>query len=1223
MTSDGRGRLVWIRGLTEKLEPVDPDAIASAEAESPEGQSKKLEANGRQGRVLRPGQGDEAALVQTFDGLFFNVPEENLEALEQLAPDAGGFDLCYPASNVEAHSFGVLLTETVARKGYCVVQTFMKTKEIDDAIDESEGMSKWTLPLKDFETAYLGRNNVTKYALLDPETIAGSNQLENEAAKFHTTETLQRCDDLITQVSFLMEPYSQARLGFKSWGRTGSMVRIPFSHKSEESKLRPGVLSSKAYEDGRVMGHINFLETRKLVVMFFVGNDGGEIILEPFEDGIAPAVTIPLASNRMLIFRADMLGYHYRPSSTSVMLQSFITTESMVPSKSRWVASLPEQLYTEQVSVRSIACHYPAAGTSGAQFWILSAGGADGLTKVPTSRFDIDEYFSPEAEKDGCTYAVHGGFCQDDCVLLFDNQFFGVSEEEASIMSPAQRLVLQTGYEALQQAGISKATARGFECGVYLGDSGCDWPHLFGHLSGPLRGLGQSNSITGCRLAHALGLRGPTTAVDTACSSSLVAIGLAHTALRKPQSDQPESGINTSVRNALAQGCNLLLGPRMYIRYSGPHMLSPRGRCFTFDTSADGYARGEGCGSMLLKLGGNHAEQQLSMAFLIGSAVNQDGRSASMTAPNGPSQQQCIRASMVESKLSASEISVAECHGTGTALGDPIEVSALRMVMQERPNPILNTSAKTNIGHLEASAGMAGVLKCVNLLNGACSPPNNHFRLLNPHMDTNGYPVYFADALSDFGQKTGISGVSSFGFGGTNARGDLWARCTKGARATRELDTGDYIKQRHLYFDRIFHYGSPGPHSSDEIYVSGSWDGFSALRPMQRRSVGDYVANVTLGETGSEHFRLVINQDMKQIIHPGQALAGAISAALGPDANGKDCSWLINGKLDGLHAGAAYQIRLQWGHTWERGEYRRVTWQPVSSQLTVPGPTFKHSYRVIGSWTSWKMQEMVPGKDEEGLWLTSVRIGLSGQEEFQFARDGDWCQVIHPAGSRVRNTSVRVQGPDNRGHGRNWLIRGRCNDLFTIQLRILDGEITVTTSAEHEGVKTWTNAGQGALQVSLFSISGSWDNWAMNPMEEVSCIGSPADADSEDAPAQERSHRSVFQFPVVLGERGIEEFQLIMDDWGSQHQLPGNSIWRFPSASSPGKSKSNRLYPHLPRSGLGDSLLCGPDDRGHGLNWMIQGAPGQQFLVTLDPSQQDGKKVVWWRTTQESLPDAA
>lgn len=1128
-------------------------------------------------------------------------------------------DLKLPQNEEEGSSFALRLVETLARKGWCVIETFLNKEELQEAVDDCYNLNGWALPKKEFEAAYLGRKNTSKYAFLDANARLVQKELATQAddqAHFQNAvpEGLKGPAALLHSVSAAIEPYVPSRLGFTLWGCSRVTARLPLSSKSEESSYRPFSLSQSNYEDGKVLGHIDFLENRKLCVMLLLDDDGTELILEPFDSRFCEGAQMILPTNRLVVFRQDMFSYTYRACGSGAALQVQLVTQSHVPNtRDLRVVTVPSQLMNDhQVMVRSMACHYPGNCESQSGYWAVSTVSCDGLVPVPVTRWDAAQYYSAE-EKEGFTYAIHGGFCNDDDVIMFDNDFFGISETEASIMSPAQRLVLQTGYEALRNAGVSKASARGLPCGVYLGDSGCDWPQLFGHVAGPQRALGSQQSIGGSRLAHVLGLRGPTLTLDTACSSSLVAIGVAHNALRKAMPEQVDPGILPHIKMALAQGCNLLLSPRMYIQYSGPHMLSPRGRCFTFDSSADGYARGEGCGSLTLKMGPSEVEAQECLASLIGSAVNQDGRSASMTAPNGPSQQQCIRTSMIESKLSASEINVAECHGTGTALGDPIEVSALRMVMQERPSPIMNTSAKTNLGHLEASAGMAGVLKCVNILKSSTCPSNNHLRLLNPHMDTNGYPVYFANELSDYGVKSGISGVSSFGFGGTNARGDLWGRCSRGARCTELLDTGAWVLQRQLFYDRVFHYGNPGPHASDQIYIAGSWDAFTSMQEMEKQILGEYRTIVRLGETGREHFRLLVNQDPNQIIHPGQALAGPRSLALGPDRKGKVASWLIDGILDGTGAGATYMVKLEWGFTWERGEYRIVTWEPCAQEAPGRGlpSSFNHSYSVVGSWTAWKCQEMVRSQYEEGVWITSVRLGLSGQEEFQFVRDRDWCQVIHPAASRVTRADVAIRGPDNFGHGRNWLLQGETNEIVTIKLEVLDGRIMVQTCYEkskhsQERQKKTT----ADIADPVFLISGSWNGWGFDVMTK---------AGEKSSSTKDPSDGAVFRYDLILGDDGIAEFQIVMDDWGGEHQ-PNASKW-LPAMNPSLKEAQRRLYPNKPKAGLGEAFVCGPDNRGHGLNWMISGSPGQKFRVTLNPLA-EGQKVVWWTDAHQAITDA-
>jgi len=269
--------------------------------------------------------------------------------------------------------------------------------------------------------------------------------------------------------------------------------------------------------------------------------------------------------------------------------------------------------------------------------------------------------------------------------------------------------------------------------------------------------------------------------------------------MRRREPDQNMSAIDSGLKDALIIGVNTLVGQGSYISLSGPGMLSQKGRCFTFDHSADGFARGEGIGSVLLKHCVNNVESVDRIAMLIGSSVNQDGRSASMTAPHGPSQQQVINASMREAGVSPRLITICECHGTGTALGDPIEVGALRGCIfkgGERDTPILKTSAKSNIGHLEAGAGIAGFIKCCLMLNYSAGAPNCHLMNLNPHLDVGGYPVYFETELADYGQNSGLTGVSSFGFGGTNARADVWSHATK---ASRRCVTGMVVSKRQIW----------------------------------------------------------------------------------------------------------------------------------------------------------------------------------------------------------------------------------------------------------------------------------------------------------------------------------------------------------------------------------------------------------------------------------------
>eukprot|EP00439_Symbiodinium_sp_Y106_P069397 s1303_g11.t3 len=536
--------------------------------------------------------------------------------------------------------------------------------------------------------------------------------------------------------------------------------------------------------------HIGFVDGKRLAMIFLIDNDGGELELFPNPTGYDyNEVTLPLSKNKLIVFRCDALGlnYSYRPKGKHMALQSWVLD---VPSawkdkeEALRILDGPEEPEGRRNNVMGVCTRYPGLGFEVQAYWNMLAAGTDTEVKIPIQRWDTDIYYRAE-HTIGFSMTCHGANLQQSEIEMFDNQFFGIDKREAIEMAPYMRVMLEVGYEALHNAGHRRSELKNWKCGVFCGDSGSDWDGIHYTMGKDLdiKLAGRERSAAANRLSHVFGLTGPTSTAETACSSSLVATGIAQMTMRSKLEDQQTPNITTELKHGLVIGSNLLLGPGGYISLSGPGMLTHQGRCFTFDNSADGFARGEGVGSVKLKVCEDSVEASGRVAMLIGCSVNQDGRSASMTAPHGPSQQEVIRQSMREAGLSPNSITIAECHGTGTALGDPIEIGALRGVMRaDRARPILKTSSKTNLGHLEAGAGMAGLIKCICMLNYSSGAPNIHLLTLNPHLDVAGYPVYFESELLDYGYNSGLTGVSSFGFGGTNARADVWGHATKGHR---------------------------------------------------------------------------------------------------------------------------------------------------------------------------------------------------------------------------------------------------------------------------------------------------------------------------------------------------------------------------------------------------------------------------------------------------------
>ena len=418
----------------------------------------------------------------------------------------------------------------------------------------------------------------------------------------------------------------------------------------------------------------------------------------------------------------------------------------------------------EPIAIIGIGCRLPGAKTPEA-FWQLLRNGVDAITEVPPERWDIDTFYDPCPATSGKMYTRWGGFIEQ--VDRFEPSFFGISPREAQRIDPQQRLLLEVAWEALENAAIVPESLARSQTGVFIGMSNADYHRLiYKDCSGidGYSGTGTASSIAANRLSYVLNLFGPSVAIDTACSSSLVALHYACGSLLSQES-----------KLCLVGGVNLMLSPEPTITFSQAQMMAADGRCKTFDASADGYVRGEGCGVVVLKrLSDAERDGDNIQAIVRGSAVNQDGLTNGLTAPNGPSQQAVIRKALEKAGVKPAQISYIEAHGTGTSLGDPIEVKSLKAVlMQDREpdQPCWIGSVKTNIGHLEAAAGIASLIKVVLSLQHSEIPPHLHFNQLNPYIKIKNTPIKIPTSLQKWsaGEKPKMAGVSSFGFGGTNA----------------------------------------------------------------------------------------------------------------------------------------------------------------------------------------------------------------------------------------------------------------------------------------------------------------------------------------------------------------------------------------------------------------------------------------------------------------------
>jgi phthiocerol/phenolphthiocerol synthesis type-I polyketide synthase A len=423
---------------------------------------------------------------------------------------------------------------------------------------------------------------------------------------------------------------------------------------------------------------------------------------------------------------------------------------------------------TEPIAVVGMGCRFPGGINDPAQYWRLLHDGASGIVPVPAERWDADAYYSPDHTRPGTICSREGGFLTPWRPDEFDAEFFSISPREADAMDPQQRLLLEVAWEALENAGITAEKIRGSSTAVFVGLTTNDYSlTLAGKLPpeelDPHVPFGNASNFAAGRLAYFLGVHGPALVIDTACSSSLVAVHLACQSLRRRESDR-----------ALAAGVNLILSPENSIATSRWGMLAPDGRCKTFDATADGYVRSEGCGVVVLRrLSDALRDGDSVLALVRGSAVNQDGPSSGQTVPNGPAQQALLRAALAASRLQPGDIDYVEAHGTGTALGDPIELGALGQVFAERDGaaPLVLGSVKTNLGHLESAAGIAGFIKTVLAVRHGYIPKHLHFERLTPHASGGGARLHVASRPMPWPsvRRARRAGVSSFGVSGTNA----------------------------------------------------------------------------------------------------------------------------------------------------------------------------------------------------------------------------------------------------------------------------------------------------------------------------------------------------------------------------------------------------------------------------------------------------------------------
>jgi acyl-CoA synthetase (AMP-forming)/AMP-acid ligase II/3-oxoacyl-(acyl-carrier-protein) synthase/acyl carrier protein len=464
-------------------------------------------------------------------------------------------------------------------------------------------------------------------------------------------------------------------------------------------------------------------------------------------------------NNRITLDNSLVFNY---PNIDAVTNYLLIELGYKEPQQSAANTALMEE--REDIAIIGMSGQFPGANNL-SEFWDLLNEQKEGIIEVPPERWDVNQYYDPDPNKPGKINTKRAGFVSG--IELFDPTFFAITPKAAEYLDPQQRMLLKQTWHALENAAIAPNSLKGSDTGVFIGISSHDYETLIvktisDEAINRQIAIGNSASTAAGRLSYFLGLEGPNLSIDTACSSSLVAV---HQAC--------EHLIHNECKLAIVGGVNAILVPYLFINFSKAGMLSTEGRCKAFDADADGYVRGEGCGIVVLKrLSGAIRDNNQIIAVVKASGYNQDGACSGLTVPNGNAQKKLLSKVLEKSRLTAESIDYIECHGTGTRLGDPIEANAIAEVYGlKREKPLIIGSVKTNIGHLEAAAGIAGFIKTALAIQHELIPANLNFQHLNPQIHFNEMIEVASKPLAwqTEQKKPRYAGVSSFGFSGTNA----------------------------------------------------------------------------------------------------------------------------------------------------------------------------------------------------------------------------------------------------------------------------------------------------------------------------------------------------------------------------------------------------------------------------------------------------------------------
>lgn len=1201
------GKCVQIHGLEGRARPL--------------GEKFLLDVNGLRG-LAEWDEEQENYLVHSFKDFSVRVPEANLREAER-PKDA--FDVAWPRTGSQGARELFLrgLAESLC-KGYCLVQMHTSDEAMDKLEETARDRPGFSCLRVEAEETYLGCSDQAW------KSLWLQNSAPEAEANMAIAEALQG-----SPMGELLP--------------LGVMLRLPVGSTELDQRLKRRPISDEDVRHGLVEAHLDFLQRRRLCLLRPLSVDGSTVDLWPrmLAEGedVAEPIRVQVPRGQVLLFRHDALQFAVQPDAEdALLLQSWLLEGPqrllLHNLEGGWkgmeeVFGGPPQARSQQVHVMSCMCRFPGNARQLDRQNLVFLGASDLHVKVPLVRFDIDTYYDPDGGQfapEGRTIIQHSAFLQDEEVQGFDNSFFGIEERTASLMAPAQRMVMEVSFEGLAMGGCTRKSLRGSPLMIVVGEgvSGLDWDWQPGLRKDPYAWL-KANSHPGLstanRLAYTLGTKGPSFQVDCACSSELVAASYIHVALRHRSDD--------AIRTGMAMAGQVMVTPWPFVGGSMAGLHGDLGRCATFNATANGFVRGEGSGGLVLSAREEPEVVQDRLAVYLSSYINQDGRSATLTAPNGMSQAICIASSMREAGLEPSDLCTSETHGTATAIGDPIEVGSLVRVFRDHKRSLAVTAGKSNVGHTEPVAGGYSLLKTILSMTRSVMAPNVHFRVLSKNISSfafvgGAFRGFFpSEACDHIVSDYAIGGVTSFGYGGTNCRSEIWApgrrvrdpvaQANQGRRGIRidRFSTGKSIYPRALRHLDCITVSCPaclGPMCwlcSEALPCNGSGEKHHCSMVREDGAsydvcsncyTGSYSIGSVVGEPLDPECRVFMKstasswaeEEMEEVspgIYVGLILLGEARAeqfhlllegeggrAIFPIARKADQSARVLGPehniedlnwfIDGFQEGAPVGAVYQVKLEW--GTTRRsVSWRAIDvgefQRAMLGGTGDEHFYSIAREANDWKPEKMQRAEDDSDFWEWNGALS-TGEELFRFLRDGDHRQVIYPQQARSGGTDCPIMGPDEDAGERGWLIKGEERDQVSVRLRVVDGCTTISLKGPGSTKKSWQSTRRPPEERYL--LTGSWNGWRMEPL------------------LRDEDFQSLHRLRFRLGAAGRGNFQI---------------------ATGPGEC--TRLYPAIAHGRPGREELC-VGDNPDGLCWEAVGPPGQTMEIQLDLGAHNLRDIV-------------